>query len=259
MGCGTVGPRATGDQDVTTIQLSVVMPAHNEDQYLTGAVERICTALHERDLSFEILVCENGSVDTTAALAQRLSEQHPEVQVLRLDLPDYGRALRAGFLAAQGDLVVNVDVDAVDVSFFDKALARMDGPDKPAIVIGSKRAVGAADERAIDRRLVSAVFSTVLRAGFGLQVSDTHGLKMLRRDALLPLVELCEMGRDIFDTELVVRAERAGLIVTELPITVVEQRPPRSPISKRIPRTLLGLAQLRLLLWRTAPRRPRPN
>ena len=55
------------------------------------------------------------------------------------------------------------------------------------------------------------MFSLVLRHGFGLQVSDTHGVKALRRAPLLPLVEACQFGGDIFDTELILRAERAGL------------------------------------------------
>jgi hypothetical protein len=98
--------------------------------------------------------------------------------------------------------------------------------------------------------LVTAGFSTVLRFGFGLQISDTHGLKALRRDVLLPLVEQCRFGQDIFDTELIIRAERAGLPVEELPVAVSDTRPPRTPIARRIPRTLAGLARLRWALAR---------
>jgi glycosyltransferase involved in cell wall biosynthesis len=241
------------------IRLSVVMPAHNEESYLPGAVRRVAETLVDRQIAYEILVCENGSSDRTVEVAEQLQVEHAELKLLRLPEPDYGRALRAGFLAAQGELVANVDVDAVDVSFFDQALARMEAPDQPAIVIGSKRAAGAADERTFVRRAVSEVFSGVLRYGFGLSVSDTHGLKLLRREPLVDMVRVCGLGTDIFDTELVLRAERAGLVVTELPITVIEQRPARSSIARRIPRTLLGLAKLRVVLWRSAPRRRRPG
>ena len=96
------------------------------------------------------------------------------------------------------------------------------------------------------------MFSRILRYGFGLQVSDTHGMKAMRRDVVEPLARACHSGTDLFDTELILRTERAGHLTVELPVVVVERRPSRSPIWRRVPRTLLGLARLRILLWRHA-------
>jgi hypothetical protein len=61
---------------------------------------------------------------------------------------------------------------------------------------------------------------------------------------------MCRAGPDLFDTELVIRAERAGLRVEEIPVTVVERRPSRTSILGRVPRTLVGLARLRVALRR---------
>jgi hypothetical protein len=72
----------------------------------------------------------------------------------------------------------------------------------------------------------------------------------MRRAAVAPLAEGCRFGQDLFDTELILRAERAGLATAEIPVTVVEKRPARSSILQRIPRTLRGLAKLRVALWR---------
>jgi hypothetical protein len=66
--------------------------------------------------------------------------------------------------------------------------------------------------------------------------------------SLLPLVRSCQFGGDIFDTELIIRAERTGLAVRELPVSVADQRPPRTPIIQRIPRSLWGLVQLHRVL-----------
>jgi hypothetical protein len=85
---------------------------------------------------------------------------------------------------------------------------------------------------------------------FRIGVSDTHGMKVVSRSALAPIVERCRFGQDLFDTELVLRAERAGLVVEELPVSVQDIRPSRTSIVKRIPRSLRGLVQLRLALWR---------
>jgi glycosyltransferase involved in cell wall biosynthesis len=233
--------------------ISVVMPAHNEQDYLEDAVERVVDGLVARRLPFEVIISENGSTDATADVAAKLAASHDEVTFSRSARADYGRALRAGFLAAQGDIVVNFDVDLVDLDFLERALAVMDARPELAAVVGSKRSPGAADRRSLGRQAITAVFSLVLRVGFGLRVSDTHGLKALRRLPLEPLVAACQFGADIFDTELILRAERAGLAVTDVPVTVADQRPPRTPILRRIPRSLAGLARLRLALWRNQP------
>src|SRR5437764_1246343 len=79
---------------------------------------------------------------------------------------------------------------------------------------------------------------------------DTPGMKALARAQVLPVVERCRFGTDLFDTELVLRAERAGLVVTEIPVTVVEQRPSRTSIVRRGVRSVAGLGRLRIALWR---------
>lgn len=230
--------------------LSVVIPAHNEEDYLATAVEEIATALRSGGDPFEVLVVENGSTDATAAVANDLAGRHPEVRVLHLPDADYGGALRTGFLEAAGDLVAIFDVDYYDLDFLARAVTMIHDPDGPDVVVGSKRASGAVDNRAVARRLVTATFGFVLHHGFGLRASDTHGIKVARRAPLKDIAGICRAGTDLFDTELVLRAERSGLQVDELPVTVEQRRPSRSSIVRRIPRTVVGLARLRLALWR---------
>lgn len=230
-----------------TAVISVVMPAHNEQGYLEPAVKAVISGLHARERDFEVVVAENGSVDGTAAEAERLAEAFQPVKVIHLPSADYGRALREGFVSSRGDIVVNFDVDFVDLDFLDRAVALM-GAGDVAIVVGSKRSPGADDRRSVGRRLVTACFSTVLKVGFGLGISDTHGLKAMRRSAVAGLVEGCRFGQDIFDTELILRAEKAGLRVEEIPVVVTDMRPPRTAIIRRIPRTLAGLIRLRMAL-----------
>jgi glycosyltransferase involved in cell wall biosynthesis len=230
--------------------LTVVLPAHNEAGMLEEAVREVAAGLRERGRSFEIVVVENGSTDDTAAIANRLAGEWVEVRALSLPEPDYGRALRAGLLAAVGDVVVNFDVDFVDLGFLDRAVPIVEAPDGPAVVVGSKRTVGSADTRGWQRRVVTGVFSSLLRYGFGLTVSDTHGVKAMRRAVMAPLAQHCRFGQDLFDTELILRSERAGHRSAEIPVEVVEKRPARSSIRARIPRTVKGLVALRLLLWR---------
>lgn len=228
--------------------ISVVMPAHDEEPFIAGAVMDVAEGMRSRR-PFEIIVVENGSSDRTAEVAKAAAAEVPELHVLSLGVADYGKALRRGLLAARGDFVVFFDVDYYDLAFLDRAIAMMGDPEGPSVVVGSKRGPGALDTRPWTRRMVTLVFSKVLRLGFGLGVSDTHGMKALRRGPLVALAEGCRFGTDLFDTELILRAERAGLRLGEVPVVVQEMRPSRSSIARRIPRTVKNLARLRVALW----------
>jgi len=232
------------------VKLTIVMPAHNEESLLEDSVHGVVEGLRARGHTFEVIVVENGSQDGTRALAFRLAGDAPELRVETLARADYGRALRTGLGAARGDVVVNFDVDYTDLGFLDAALVRLAEPEPPAIIVGSKRAPGAHDHRSGPRRFVTWGFSVVLRVGFGLRVSDTHGMKALDRMLVLPIGEACRSDGELFDTELILRAERAGLRVEELAVTVSERRPSRTSITGRALRTLVGLARLRISLGR---------
>jgi len=120
----------------------------------------------------------------------------------------------------------------------------------PGIVVGSKLMRGAEDRRSAARHLVSLGFTTILRVLFDRRMDDTHGMKVLRREVVARYAPQTVMTRDLFDTELIIRARRGGVAVTPLPVTVEEKRKPRSSIVRRIPRTIKGLIRLRIVLWK---------
>lgn len=231
------------------MRISIVIPAHNEAEILTNTTAAIVEGLRARGVDFELWIMENGSTDTTLEFAEKLAATYDEVRVRARAAADYGKALRAGFLEATGDVVVNFDSDFYDLPFLEAAAALVAAPDGPTIVVGTKRGRESHDERALLRRAVTRTFAGILKVGFGLEVSDTHGVKAMRREDLIPLVRRCRLGADLFDTELVLRAERAGLRTAELPITVIERRPARTSILARVPRAALGLLRLRVLFW----------
>jgi glycosyltransferase involved in cell wall biosynthesis len=229
---------------------SVVIPVHNEAEILDEAVRDLLDRLDRWGGEYEVLLCENGSEDGTREMAVALQRVYPQVRVVSLAEADYGRAMREGIREARKDIVVIFDIDYYRAEFLDvceNLLAKSD------IVIASKLLSGAEDRRGAFRRIISMGFSLFLRCVFGLRVGETHGIKGFRRDWAAKLVEQCQFTRDIFDTELVIRAERAGFRICEVPTTVVERRPSRSRIAKRIPRTVADLLRLRWQLAHEAP------
>jgi glycosyltransferase involved in cell wall biosynthesis len=231
------------------------MPAYNEAAFLERTVRDVADGLRTWNRPFELHVVENGSTDGTRTIAERLAGSIDELSVHTLPVANYGEAIRTGLLESRAAVAVLFDVDFYDLAFLKEALTVLDDspePTGPIIVVGSKRAPGAHDQRAYIRRLATGVFTGILRAVFELEVSDTHGMKVMRRDVLEPIARQCAFGVDLFDTELIIRAERGGWRIAEVPVTVVEQRPARTSILHRVPRTLWGIVKLRVVLGRRA-------
>src|SRR5580658_6469072 len=99
----------------TEPEYSFVLPAHNEIGLLGSTITNLVTGLDSRGIRYEILVVENGSADGTLRLARLLAAQIEAIRVLTLPRGNYGAALRAGFRAARGEIVVNFDVDYYDL------------------------------------------------------------------------------------------------------------------------------------------------
>lgn len=223
-------------------ELTVVIPVHNEEPILEVALRTLVTHLERMGRTFEIVLAENGSVDRTRAIAQALAEELGSVRVLHGDQPNYGRALRGGIEDARGRYVVCDEIDLCDADFYVRALRELDlGAD---LVIGSKRHKDSEDHRPWIRRRGTQVINGLLRASLGFTGSDTHGLKAFRRESLQPVVEACTVEFDLFASELVIRAMRAGLDVREIPLRLHEIRPPSVGLARRVPRVLLNLARL---------------
>lgn len=232
-----------------TPDVSVVIPVFNEERIVGLAVRDLCAALRREPRSFEVLLAENGSWDGTVGEVERLAAELPEVRFFSLDEPNYGRALREGLTRARSDLVVCEEIDIGDVAFHRRALELL-GDRRADIVVGSKLHPDSRDRRPLLRHAASHVYAGLLRASVGYRGTDTHGLKALRRDAVLPVVEECVVDKDVFASELLVRAERRGLRVLEVPIDLAEKRPPSIDLVRRVPAVLSRLTRLAIALRR---------
>lgn len=221
--------------------VTVVIPVHNEADYIEGGLRQLFAEIATVDASVEVLIAENGSTDDTAAIIARLTETMSGLSLLHLDTADYGAAMRAGFLASTADWVVNFDIDYFSGDFLAGAVNRHDAD----VVLASKRAPGSDDRRSRFRKAATWGFNLLLRTILGSQVSDTHGMKAIRGAVIDGVAAKVVSTKDLFDTELVIRAERAGFRIVEVPVKVEERRQSRSRLIRRIPRTVRGLWRIR--------------
>lgn len=233
-----------------TPDVSIVIPVYNEEGILREAVTELRRGLAvvredlgAPDLQFEIILAENGSRDRTVDLARGLADEMPDVRTFSLGEPNYGKALRQGILMARGELVICDEIDLCDTDFYRRALAllRARGCD---MVVGSKAMRGARDHRPVLRRVATRVINGMLRASLDFHGTDTHGLKAFRRSTLEPIVHECVIDKDLFASELVIRAGRADVSIIEIPVRLEEKRPPAINLFKRVPGVMRGLAKL---------------
>lgn len=232
--------------------LSIILPVHNEAQVIEEAIGRMTAALAPLSSDLEFLVVENGSRDATLEIARRLAGGDARLRVVTLPVGDYGLALQHGIQVAHFDKVVIFNIDYWSADFVRTALVGLDRAD---MVLGSK--VMGHDTRPVLRRVITRSFNLFLRLGFGFSGTDTHGMKAFRRNAAGHLAADCVSKGWTFDTELVLRAERAGLTIIETAVDTMEIRPPTyASIVSRVPDVVRNLSRMRRALS-TVPRRPR--
>ena len=238
--------------------VSIVIPVYNEEGILHSAVvdliERLQTAQKTTPIlaDYEILLSENGSSDATVQIGQELAARYPQVRIDSLGRPNYGAAMKAGIERPAGTYVMCDEIDLCDVDFYQRALALLE-PGQADLVVGSKAMSGAHDKRPLLRRVATQTINGMLRVLLDFRGTDTHGLKAFRRQRLLDTVSHCVVDKDLFASEFVIRAQREGKRVQEIPVHIVEKRPPSINLFKRVPNVLKNLARLTYVIRIQSP------
>lgn len=224
-------------------KITIVIPVYNEEPILQSAVIELIDRLGGFPWTYELVLAENGSRDKTVELAEKLAERFPQVRTFSFGQPNYGGALKRGILEARGEFVLCDEIDLCDTDFYTRALAELESG-AADFVVGSKAMRGASDERPFVRRLGTKAVNGLLHATLGFTGTDTHGLKAFRRAVVRPIAEKCVVDRDMFASELVIRAEREGVKMKEIPIRVLEKRVPTIGLFRRVPNVLKAVGRL---------------
>jgi glycosyltransferase involved in cell wall biosynthesis len=234
--------------DVHEPRISIVIPIYNEQGILHSAVVDLRERLKPFGWNYEIILAENGSKDRTIELGNEIAAKYNDpndgqVRLISMGEPNYGKALKQGILLARGELVICEEIDLCDTDFHRRAIEILDSG-VADMVIGSKLAAGSEDDRPMMRHAASIAYSGLLKGLLGFRGTDTHGLKAFRRLALLDIVRACLVDKDVFASEFVIRADRGGVKVKEIPVRVMEKRAPSINLFKRVPNVLKSLIKL---------------
>ena len=225
-------------------EASIIVPVHNEAAILRRNTERLRRYLIKELPSHEILICENGSSDDTLSIAEELAEEFNDIDFLTLPEPNLAEALKEGFRAARAEKVVYYPIDlSVDLDFIPASVRLLEEFD---VVIGSKRLAADLDRRPFSRKISSRAYHGMVRRFFGVELTDTTCVKAYRRSKILDIIDRVPTSSRIFETELLVEAQREGLDIVEVPVGVEEHRRSREGLGLKIRVKLEDLLSARL-------------
>lgn len=202
--------------------VSVVVPAFDEEERILPTIGAIATHMSARGEPWELIVADDGSTDSTAALVGDLRFANLRLLVAPVNRGK-GDAVRRGVLAARGSLVLFADADqSTPIEQFDRLRARIDeGFD---VVVGSRAVSGASvSGKSPVRRLLSAVLHLAVSGLLGVPVSDTQcGFKLFTAEAAQRLFSLQRIDGFSFDLEVLYLAARLGYRTVEVPVEWID-------------------------------------
>lgn len=230
--------------------LSIIIPAHNEEQRLPHTLEQVAEFLSRQDFNSEIIVVENGSSDRTLALAQIYAQRIPNLRVLHSAERGKGLAVKMGMLAARGRYRFFADAD---LSMPIAEVARFIPPALPdaQVAIGSREAPGAVryDEPSY-RHVTGRVFNTIVRLLALPGLEDTQcGFKCFRGDIADEVFPLQTISGWTFDVEVLFIARRRGYRIVEVGIPWYFNADSKIRVARDASRMFLDLINIRLNAW----------
>ena len=232
------------------MKLSIVMPAHNEEQRLPPVLADYAgfyAAKMGDDV--EIIVVVNGSTDGTARVAREIAERRPIVKVVEESRRiGKGGAVKMGLEMARGELAGFVDADGATAPEAFHDLVENIGD--AGCIIASRWINGSVVEpkQPLSRRIASRIFNALVRVMFGFRVHDTQcGAKLFHRDALEAILPHLAITRWAFDVDMLFHVRKAGYRIDEVPTVWRDAAGSKLEVGRVSVEMALAMVRLRLL------------
>jgi glycosyltransferase involved in cell wall biosynthesis len=215
--------------------VSVLVPAKDEAENLPLFLQLCDEAFRGRAERYEVIVIDDGSTDDTAKVLATLAEKYPFVRVVRhRSQRGIADALRTGFLAARGDILVFYPAD---LQFKPEDIPRLVAP----ILAGASDMVTGFKQGTYEKAFVSGIYNKLSRALFHVPVRDLNNVKAYRREIMEE-----QPARPDWHRYMIVLAAAKGYTVTEIPVPLYPRHAGKSKFGiSRIPIGVLDM----LAVW----------
>jgi uncharacterized protein (TIRG00374 family) len=244
-----------GSAAAADVEVSVVLPAYNEAETIEETVETTLRTLASflPAGTFEVIVAEDGCDDRTPEIADRLAAADERIRHVHSDERlGRGGALERAFAAAEGETLVYFDTDlATDMRHLEELVDRVRSG-AADVATGSRWIPGSRADRPAKRGVPSRVYNGLVRAVLRSDLRDHQcGFKAFSRDAFEDLRTDVEDDHWFWDTEMLVRAQRAGYEVAEFPV----EWTPKGDTKVDLVRDVLGMgSQILRTFWQLSVR-----
>ena len=223
--------------------VDIVVPVLNEEKILQSSIETLDEYMMENlPYRYQITIADNGSQDNTLKIAKNLAQNHQSVRVVRLAKRGRGRALKQVWQSSQADILTYMDVDlstGLD-DFLPMIQPLVAG--EAGVAIGSRLMKKSKTSRGFKREFISRCYNKIIKLTSRTKFSDAQcGLKAIRRDVAKRFLPKIKDNEWFFDTELLIKTERAGVPIHEQPVTWIEDTDSRVKIVKTAVDDLKGL------------------
>ncbi|MGH7903407.1 MAG: dolichyl-phosphate beta-glucosyltransferase [Candidatus Dormibacteraceae bacterium] len=231
------------------VQLSVVIPAYNEEERLPGTLAAIHPYLSSRGGSFEVVLADDGSGDGTPAVMRAAAGEHPYIHVVTLPRNrGKGRAIAAGVALTTGERVLISDAD---LSTPIEELAKLETALElgAGIAIASRALPGSEIEvhQPGHRVMMGKSFNLVVRALLLPGIKDTQcGFKLFRGEDARRLFGQLRTEGFAYDVEVLWRARREGRTIVEVPVRWLHSTPTRVVAGRHALDMLKDVLKLRI-------------
>lgn len=223
--------------------VDIVVPVLNEEKILQSSIETLDEYMMENlPYRYQITIADNGSQDKTLEIANSLAQKYQSVRVVRLAKRGRGRALKQVWQNSQADVLTYMDVDlSTSLNDFLPMIQPLVAGEA-GVAIGSRLMKESKTSRGFKREFISRCYNKIIKLTSRTKFSDAQcGFKAIRRDVAKRFLPNIKDNEWFFDTELLIKAERAGVPIHEQPVTWIEDTDSRVKIVKTAVDDLKGL------------------
>ncbi|MCI0441621.1 glycosyltransferase family 2 protein [bacterium] len=207
--------------DHTGVNLSIVVPAFNEEKRIESPLDEVVQYLRSRFDHWELIYSDDGSTDKTLEKLRRLQERYPEIKIVAVPKNrGKGSAVRIGMSAASGNVILFSDTDfSTPIQEAERLFRYLD--DGYDVAIGSR---GLSDSQvevhqAWAREMMGKMFNAMLRSLLPIEFKDTQcGFKMFSRKAVDIILPKMHLESFAFDVEMLIIAQANRLRIAEVPV-----------------------------------------
>lgn len=205
------------------MKISVCIPMYNEEKIISDTIARLGAYMAENFEDWEIIFSDDGSTDGCRGIVEASENEHIRA-VGYAENKGKGSAVRNGVLNADGDIIIFTDCDlAYGLDVLKTAVGKFENEPETDVIVGSRNL----DKSGYDgytptRKLASKAYIKCLALVAGFKMTDSQcGFKAFRRQTAHEVFETCEVNGFAFDFEVLIKANKLGAKICEMPVKVI--------------------------------------